>query len=202
MDPKDSKVLQLGLGTGTLTQFCNRLNDTIQTVAVEINPAVIVAAQSMFGLETFSPRMNIVQDDALKFVKSPSSIESFDSIQVDVFNGEASGPAINSSEFYQGCFNSLKPVGIMTVNLFSRHPSFSKNINNICDAFNNRVLLFKEVHDCNVIAIAFKGPPLEINWKELDKRAQFIKEKWGLKTKKWVKQLKQNNVQPRDKLVI
>ena len=202
LDPSHAKVLQLGLGTGTLTQFCNRLNDSIQTLAVEINPAVIVAAQSMFGLETQSPRMSIVQDDALQFVKSSTSQESFDCIQVDVFNGEASGPAINSAEFYQGCYSSLKPVGIMTVNLFSRHPSFSKNINNICDAFNNRVLLFKEVHDCNVIVIAFKGPPLEINWKDLDKRALFIKEKWGLKTKKWVKQLRQNNVQPREKLVI
>ncbi len=202
LDPSNTKILQLGLGTGTLTQFCNRLNDTIQTVAVEINPAVIIAANSMFGLDSQNPRMKVVQEDALSFVKSSDNSLSYDAIQVDVFNGEASGPALNSAEFYKGCFNSLKTVGVMSVNLFSRHPSYSKNINNICDAFDNRVLLFKEVHDCNVIALAFKGPPIDISWKDLETRATYIKKQWGLKTKKWVKELKQNNLQAEKKLII
>ncbi len=202
LDPKNAKTLQLGLGTGALTQFTNRLNDSIQTVAVELNPAVIIAAQTMFELDVHSPRMTIVQGDALNYVKNKSHHFQFDSLQVDLFNGEASGPAINSLEFYTACYEVLKEVGVMTVNLFSRHPSFSTNIIHICDAFDNRVLLFKEVHDCNVVVIAFKGPHLEVSWADLKERGQSLKKEWGLPTRKWAKHIQQSNVQPKKILSI
>jgi spermidine synthase len=203
LDPEvNTKTLQLGLGTGALTQFTHRLNSTIIAEAVELNPAVIVAAQTMFGLETQSPRMNVVHANALDYVLSNNHHGIFDSLQVDIFNGEASGPALNSLEFYQGCFDTLKFPGVMTVNLFSRHPSFKTNINNICDVFGNRVLLFQEVHDCNVVVIAFKGPTLKVSWKNLAKRAQFLQKEYGLPTKKWAKHLQKNNVQPKDNLTI
>jgi spermidine synthase len=197
-----TKTLQLGLGTGALTQFTHRLNSGITVEAVELNPAVIVAAQTMFGLETQSPRMNVIHANALDYVLSQNHHGLFDSLQVDIFNGEASGPALDSKEFYQGCFDTLKFPGVMTVNLFSRHPSFKKNINHICDVFDNRVLLFQEVHDCNVVAIAFKGPDLKVSWKKLAQRAQFVQSKYQLPTKKWAKHLQKSNVQSKDYLLI
>jgi spermidine synthase len=202
LDASNTKTLQLGLGTGALTQFTNRLNDSIQTVAVELNPGIVVAAQTMFSLDVQSPRMKIIQDNALHYVQNTNNHHAFDSIQVDIFNGEASGPALSSLDFYQGCFHSLKEVGVMTVNLFSRHPSFKTNINHICDVFENRVLLFNEVHDCNVVVIAFKGPHLEVSWDDLEKRSQHIRKESGLPTKKWVKHLKKCNVQPKKILSI
>jgi spermidine synthase len=202
LDASNTKTLQLGLGTGALTQFTNRLNDSIQTVAVELNPGIIVAAQTMFSLDVQSPRMKIIQENALHYVQNTNNHHEFDSIQVDIFNGEASGPALSSLDFYQGCHHSLKEVGVMTVNLFSRHPSFKTNINHICDVFENRVLLFNEVHDCNVVVIAFKGPHLEVSWDDLEKRSQHIRKESGLPTKKWVKHLKKCNVQPKKILSI
>jgi spermidine synthase len=156
----------------------------------------------MFSLDPSSKQIEVVHADALDYVLNHKNHHQFDSLQVDIFNGDASGPAINSLEFYQGCFHVLKEPGVMTVNLFSRHESFSKNINHICDAFNDRVLLFKEVHDCNVVAIAFKGPPLQVTWKKLQERAEYIKKEWKLPSKNWVKQLRQSNVQLKEKLVI
>ena len=202
LDASNTKTLQLGLGTGALTQFTNRLNDSIQTVAVELNPGIIVAAHTMFSLDVQSPRIRIIQDNALHYVQNTNNHQEFDSIQVDIFNGEASGPALSSLDFYQGCHHALKEVGVMTVNLFSRHPSFKTNINHICDVFENRVLLFNEVHDCNVVVIAFKGPHLEVSWDDLEKRSQHIRKESGLPTKKWVKHLKKCNVQPKKILSI
>jgi len=202
LDASNTKTLQLGLGTGALTQFTNRLNDTIQTIGVELNPGIIIAAQTMFSLDVQSPRMKIIQDNALNYVQNINNHHQFDSIQVDIFNGEASGPALSSLDFYQGCFNALKEVGVMTVNLFSRHPSFNTNINHICDVFENRVLLFNEVHDCNVVVIAFKGPHLEIAWDDLEQRARYLCKESGLPSKKWVKNLKKCNVQPKKYLSI
>jgi spermidine synthase len=156
----------------------------------------------MFSLDVQSPRMKIIQENALHYVQNTNNHHEFDSIQVDIFNGEASGPALSSLDFYQGCHHSLKEVGVMTVNLFSRHPSFKTNINHICDVFENRVLLFNEVHDCNVVVIAFKGPHLEVSWDDLEKRSQQIRKESGLPTKKWVKHLRKCNVQPKKILSI
>ena len=91
---------------------------------------------------------------------------------------------------------------MMTVNLFSRHPSFKVNLKHICEAFYNRVLLFPESHDCNVVAIAFKGPKLEVEWSEVKKRAKIITEKTELPTNKWVAGLSSENARQENKLCI
>ena len=203
LDPQQHpNSLQLGLGTGALTNFSVRLNETCTATAVELNPAVIVAAQTMFHTDRAHPRIKMIEANALDFVLNQNHREKYDALQVDIYNGDASGPALNSKEFYQGCFDVLKAPGVMTVNLFNRHESFAKNINHLCDAFDNRVLLFKEVHDCNVVALAFKGPLLEVSWKTLEQRATMIQKEWQLPTKKWVKHLKKSNVQPKDHLRI
>lgn len=187
------EVLQLGLGTGTLSKFCHHLNNDIQVSAVEINPAVIVASKVMFDLPIESDRMTVIQDDALAYVKNSKNYKTKDVIQVDLYDGSASGPALSSLDFYKGCANTLKDTGVLTVNLFGRHSSFKENINNICEAFEDRVLLFPEVHDCNVVAIAFKGPSLKVSWKHLNARANDITKRWGLPASKWVRGIKKVN---------
>lgn len=191
---KSFKALQLGLGTGAISKFCHNLCSDIHVTAVDINPAVIVAAQIMFDLPVSSKRLEVIQADALEFVKSRKNHNAFDVLQVDLYDGSGDGPAISSREFYENCFNTLKDTGILTVNLFGRHSSFKKNIEHLCDAFDNRVLVFPEVHDFNVVAIAFKGPPLEIPWKLVQERANQIQKKWNLPAKKWPKGLKKANI--------
>jgi hypothetical protein len=88
------------------------------------------------------------------------------------------------------------------VNLFSRHKSFDINLNNICEAFDNRVLLFPESHDCNVVAMAFKGPPLKAEWADIAKRAKLIEAKTGLATGAWAKSLQSENARQTDCLSI
>jgi spermidine synthase len=44
------RIVQLGLGTGALTKFSHRFLPHAKVEAVELNPAVIVAARTMFAL--------------------------------------------------------------------------------------------------------------------------------------------------------
>jgi spermidine synthase len=194
LEPKKNfKTLQLGLGTGSISKFCHNLNSEIQVTAVDINPAVIVASRIMFDLPFDSKRLNVIQDNALTFVNSKKNHKVYDVIQVDLYDGSGDGPALSSKEFYEGCFNSLNNIGVLTVNLFGRHESFNTNIENLCDAFGDRVLVFPEVHDYNVVVMAFKGPKIEIPWRLVQERAQYVQKHWGLPTKKWVKGLKHAN---------
>lgn len=196
------RVAQLGLGTGALTKFTHRYCPAVKTTVVELNPSVIVSARSMFFTPDDDRRLETLQTDAKVFVKDSKNHNLFDAVQVDLYDAICDGPAASSLEFYKGCFDILKAPGVMTVNLFSRHKSFDINLNNICEAFNNRVLLFPESHDCNVVAIAFKGPKLEVEWKEVSRRAKVILEKTDLPTNTWTSGLNRENAHQENKLSI
>jgi spermidine synthase len=196
------RIAQLGLGTGALTKFQHRYCHAVKTTVVELNPSVIIAARSMFFTPDDDRRLETLQTDAKTFVKSSKYQNQFDAVQVDLYDAICDGPSASSLEFYKGCYGLLKRPGVMTVNLFSRHKSFDLNLKNICEAFDNRVLLFPESHDCNVVAIAFKGPKLEAQWSDVSKRAKLILEKTGLPTNKWVSGISRENARQESKLSI
>jgi len=196
------RVAQLGLGTGALTKFQHRYCPAVKTTVVELNPAVIISARSMFFTPDDDRRLETLQTDAKAFVLNSKQHNQFDAVQVDLYDAICDGPAASSLEFYKGCYDILKSPGVMTVNLFSRHKSFDLNLKNICEAFDNRVLLFPESHDCNVVAIGFKGPKLTAQWKEVSKRAKLILEKTGLPTNKWVSGVASENARQESMLSI
>ena len=196
------RVAQLGLGTGALTKFQHRYCPAVKTTVVELNPAVIISARSMFFTPDDDRRLETLQTDAKAFVQSAKQQKQYDAVQVDLYDAICDGPAASSLDFYKGCYDILKSTGVMTVNLFSRHKSFDINLQNICEAFHNRVLLFPESHDCNVVAIGFKGPKLEVEWKEVSKRAKLILEMTGLPTNKWVSGIARENARQESKLSI
>jgi spermidine synthase len=196
------KVAQLGLGTGALAKFQHRYCPAVKTTVIELNPTVIIAARSMFFTPDDDRRLEIVQVDAQAFVRASKNTAQFDAVQVDLYDAICDGPAASSLDFYKGCYRILEEPGVMTVNLFSRHKSFNINLKNICKAFDNRVLLFPESHDCNVVAIAFKGPKLEVEWRDVSKRAKVILDKTGLPTNKWVLGISRENARQENKLCI
>jgi spermidine synthase len=195
-------MVQLGLGTGALTKFAHKSFPKAKVTAIDLNPAVIVAARVMFQLPPPNKNLEIIQGDALKYVTNKKNSESIDLLQVDLYDATARGPALSSPEFYQGCYDSLKSPGVMTVNLFGNHKSFKTNIKNICNAFDDRVLVFQQVHDCNVVVIAFKGPHLEVDWKDVKARAEHLEKKYKLPTKAWVPGLRSENARQESYLSI
>ena len=212
LDPNDKRLnqnkktpfhmVQLGLGTGALTKFAHKHFPKVKVTAVDLNPAVIVAARVMFNLPAPNMNLEILQGDALKYVTYKKHQETVDLLQVDLYDATARGPVLSSAEFYQGCYDTLKSPGVMTVNLFGNHKSFKTNIKNICDAFNNRVLVFHQVHDCNVVVLAFKGPDLDVDWKMVQSRAGFLEKTYGLPTKSWIPGLRSENARQENYLSI
>ena len=194
------QIAQLGLGTGSLAKFTLEHCPDVFNTVVEINPAVIIAAQTMFELPTQHKNLSVLEDDALAFIKRAH--HQYDVLQVDLYDAQAKGPVLSSLEFYKACFESLKDVGVMTVNLFSQHKSFDINVNNICKAFKGRVLIFPESHDCNAVVIAVKGPIINTAWEIISQRAQLIKNRTGLPTQGWIKGLRTVNANQEERLSI
>ena len=196
------RVAQLGLGTGALTKFTHQHCPAVKTTVVEVNPAVIIAARSMFFLPDDDRKLQTLQIDAHAFVHDAQFHNHFDAVQVDLYDAICDGPSASSLDFYTGCYNLLKSPGILTVNLFSRHKSFDINLSHICEAFHDRVLLFPESHDCNVVAMAFKGPPLNVEWAEVVKRAKILHAKTDLPTASWATGLRRENARQDNALII
>ncbi|MFZ6673462.1 methyltransferase domain-containing protein [Undibacterium sp. Xuan67W] len=180
-------IVQLGLGTGALTKFCHRQFEQAKVTAVDLNPAVIAICESMFKLPANDDRLQVIEMDALEFVNDPANLEQFDVLQVDLYDATARGPVLDSAEFYEACAACLVPDGILTVNLFGDHPSYAKNLKALRYAF-DQVLCLPQVHDGNVVAIAFKKA-IKPDFSLLTQRADNIKALTKLPAKSWVKAL-------------
>ena len=186
------RIVQLGLGTGALTKFSYRQFAQAQVTAVELNPSVIAICESMFKLPPQDERLSVLEMDALDFVTDPANCETIDALQVDLYDATARGPVLDTPEFYLACAACLKPHGVMTVNLFGDHPSYAKNLKAMRFAF-DQVICLPEVHDGNVVALAFKSGN-ELDFLELYVRAQAIADATKLPAKSWVNGLKQGKM--------
>ncbi|KDB09251.1 hypothetical protein LIG30_1732 [Burkholderia sp. lig30] len=192
------RIVQLGLGTGALTKFSHRFLPRARVEAVELNPAVIVAARTMFELQPDDARLTVHEADAWDFVNDPANRGTTGAMQIDLYDATARGPVLDSVAFYRAVRGCLADAGIATINLFGDHPSFVRNMKHLNAAFDNRVIALPEVHDGNRIALAFSGPPLEVTFAQLDARAKLLEEQLHLPARSWVKALKAS-VEPRAK---
>jgi spermidine synthase len=182
-------IVQLGLGSAALTKFCYRRFPEARVTAVELNPNVIAICRALFELPPNDERLQVREMNALDFVLDPKNHGTIDALQVDLYDEEARGPVLDTPEFYQGCFDCLRPNGIMTANVFGEFGNYDKNLEAMTDVF-DAVVWLPEVHDANIVVIAFKNAP-QIDFSVLFERAGEIKRRLNLPAKKWVEGLKE-----------
>ena len=181
-------IAQLGLGTGALTKFCHKQFPQAAVTAVELNPSVIGVCKSMFKLPEDDGRLKVLEMDAMDYVNDPDNYGTLDALQVDLYDATARGPVLDTPEFYKACAACLKDDGVLTVNLFGDHPSYAKNLKAMKFAF-AQVVSLPQVHDGNVVAIAFnRQRALDLD--ALTERAAHIVAATKLPAKSWVKGIK------------
>lgn len=182
------RIVQLGLGAAALTKFCRRWYPTSAITAVELNPSVIDICHAMFKLPQEDELLSVVEGDAMDFVEDRANHRSVDVLQIDLYDATARGPVLESLEFYKHCAACLTRGGIATINLFGDHPSYQRNIPAICEAFDAAICL-PEVHQGNVVVIAFKNTPT-LDFSDLYARAAVIRDITKLPARSWVDGIK------------
>ena len=183
------RALQLGLGAGSLTKFCHKVL-RMQTVAIEINPKVLVACRGWFKLPTDGARMQVVLADAAQEIRNPKWWGTVDALQVDLYDHDAAGPVLDSRAFYVDCRRLLTDDGCMTVNLFGRASSYPRSVEKIAAAFGRGAIWpFKATREGNTVVLAQRQPsrPTRGVWSE---RSDQIEKQWGLPAAQWVRVLK------------
>lgn len=183
-----SRIVQLGLGAAALTKFCKRWYPKSSVTAVELNPSVIDICHSMFKLPPEDEQFSIIEGDAMEFVEDRANHRTVDALQIDLYDATARGPVLESSEFYRACAACLTRDGIATINLFGDHPSYQRNLQAICEAF-DAVISLPEVHQGNIVVIAFKKTPA-LDFADLYARAAVIKDITKLPARSWVDGMK------------
>jgi len=187
--PAPRRVAQLGLGTGALTKFCYKQFPEADVTAVELNPNVIAICRALFELPPDDARLAVREMDALDFVLDPANRNSIDVLQVDLYDQDARGPVLDSPEFYQACHDCLTDEGIMMANVFGEFDNYDINLHAMEQVF-DAVVWLPEVHDANIVVIAFKRSP-QVDFSALYERAGAIKRSLNLPAKGWVTGLKE-----------
>ena len=181
-------IVQLGLGSAALTKFSYQRFPNAKVTVAELNPNVIGICHALFGLPPNDARLDVREMDAMDFVCERANHGTVDVLQVDLYDEEARGPVLDTPEFYQGCLDCLSENGIMTANVFGDFANYDKNLQNMELVF-DAVVWLPEVHDANIVVIAFKKAP-QIDFSVLYERANAIKKSMNLPAKGWVTGLK------------
>ena len=181
-------IVQLGLGSAALTKFSYHRFPEARVTAVELNPNVVAICRALFGLPPDDGRLDVREMDAMDFVLDRANHGKVDVLQVDLYDEEARGPVLDTPEFYQACHDCLGEDGIMTTNVFGDYPNYDKNLQAMEQIF-DAVVWLPEVHDANIVVIAFKRAP-QIDFSLLYERAAAIKSRMNLPAKGWVTGLK------------
>lgn len=189
--PEPKTIVQLGLGAGALTKFCLRRVPGAAIVAVELSTEVIDAARAWFCLPDDATNLSIVNADARAFISHPHRRACADWLQVDLYDARARGPVYDDVAFYRACAKALRSPGVASFNLFGS--KFDPSFDAIAAAFEDRVLTLPDVDDGNRIVLAFRGPPLDVTFGALDRRARELEQRWKLKARGWVAGLRRAN---------
>jgi len=187
--PAPRRIVQLGLGSAALTKFCHARFPQAQVTAVELNPNVIAICRDQFGLPPDDGRLQVREMDALDFVLDGANHGTVDVLQVDLYDEEARGPVLDTPEFYQACAACLAPDGVMTANVFGDFANYGKNLEAMETAF-DAVVWLPEVHDANIVVVAFKRAP-QLDFAVLYERAAEIRRRTNLPARGWVSGLKE-----------
>ncbi len=108
-------VLVIGGGDGGTIREILRHNSVEKVTMVEIDGEVIKACKEhlpQIAAEFDNPKLELIVDDGIAFAKNVQA-GAYDLIIVD--GSDPVGPAegLFSTEFYQNCYNALKPNGIL-----------------------------------------------------------------------------------------
>lgn len=182
-----ASVLQIGLGSASITRFLHRYRPRARLTVAEIAPEVIAAARQFFKLPE-GPRVRIEVADGHEYVAA--SGREFDLIVVDGFDERGRTGMLDTLPFYVNCRARLSARGLVAVNLVDRRQgAAAASAARIASAFDGRAIALAPSGDGNTIAIANAGEPAAATLKQLAARAAALHEATGLDLAPTVKRL-------------
>jgi len=135
--PKQTRVLIVGLGGGSMVHFLKRYDVNLKVDVVEIDPVIVQVADELFKVKS-EGNVKIFTKDAFEYLKDTK--ETYDVIYMDAFlkpSGKTTSPGVpldlQTVDFYRNTQKKLTPGGVMVFNL-NDNPGIKSDLKNIRDA--------------------------------------------------------------------
>jgi spermidine synthase len=171
-EPK--KILMLGLGGGSISTYLGRSMPEAAITTIEIDPGVINAAKTYFGLRE-TERMRYRAGDGRVFLNR--NRELYDLILLDAYRGGYVPFHLLTREFYALVKERLTPGGAAAFNVHDGSKLYASTVKTLGDVFPTLDLYPTGLGE--VIAIATASPA---SGKEaLERRAAALQERHGFR---------------------
>jgi spermidine synthase len=161
--PEPARIVMIGLGGGSLAKYCHSRLPDASVVVTEINPHVL-ALRDLFYIPPDDERFQVLREDGAAFVRRvPTCV---DVLLVDGFDANGQSAQLCTQAFYEDCYRSLTPEGLMVINLPVDDPFLGRSMARVRRTFKSAV--FVESADCaNRVAFASRGTGLELPFEHL-----------------------------------
>jgi spermidine synthase len=187
--PRPRRALMIGLGGGSLAKFFHRHLAGLRTHVVEYDERVIATARALFHVPADDARLHIEHGDGVDALAP----ECCDLLVVDGYEDEATPAAMVSQAFFDAAWCALQEPGVLVMNVMDDDKALDRHLQRLEHAFGGAVLAFKALRDPNIVVIALKGAPPEIEWRELRARSAVLERKYGLPFPRYVERLRTMN---------
>jgi spermidine synthase len=189
--PAPRDVFMIGLGGGSIARFVHQRMPGSRMTVVEINPKVVAAARSFFGVPADDERLEVVVGDGGAFVRAHR--RAADLLLLDAFEDGRSVSSLATQSFYDACYACLRPGGLFSVNFIEDEPQFPLYLRRIESAFGGKVLLLPSEDRVNNIVIAWKDGPVRAAIEPLKRQARTLKRCYGLAFDVFLRDLLKHN---------
>jgi predicted membrane-bound spermidine synthase len=167
------RILMLGLGGGSISTYLGRFMPEAAITTVEIDPGVITAAKTYFGLRE-SERMRYRAGDGRVFLNRSS--ELYDLILLDAYRGGYVPFHLLTREFYALVKQRLAPGGGAAFNVHDGSKLYASTVKTLAEIFPGLDLYPTGVGE--VIAVATTAPLAKDT---LEGRAAALQERHGFR---------------------
>ena len=167
------KILMLGLGGGSISTYLGRFMPEAAITTVEIDPGVITAAKTYFGLRE-TERMRYRAGDGRVFLSRND--ELYDLILLDAYRGGYVPFHLLTREFYTLVKQRLTPGGAAAFNVHDGSKLYASTVKTLGEVFAALDLYPSGVGE--VITVASASP---LDPRTLERRAATIQERHGFR---------------------
>ena len=155
--PNPRRLLMVGLGGGSVTNFLSKWFPGLKIDVVEIDQKVIEISKKYFFLQE-SNRYRIFQEDGRVFIKNRKGQNQYDWIILDAFKSGSIPYHLKTHEFYKEIRSVLKPNGVVGSNLYGKGNSLKpRDTKTFLSVFPN-IYCFEDTERVATVLIANDGP--------------------------------------------
>jgi spermidine synthase len=132
--PQVKRLLMIGMGGGTLSNYLFRKIDGLEVDAVDIDPEVIRLARKYFEVPD-DPRYRTHGADGRVFVEQAPAQRKWDMIILDAFRGVFVPFHLKTKEYYRALLDHMEPEGVVVANLHNATPMYPHDRNTFAAVF-------------------------------------------------------------------